>query len=158
MVFSLRHCLELLLVKIHLLLQVLREKTRASAVSEVSGPCKSVMDLSQPFIHDGSVSLSTDTSNSIPIKILTGTGASQSPLLSDTLVFSEKSSTCASVLIRGISSKYTPVPPYTQYTPVYTSSCQCYCHRQAWLRKVSRASREENSPSVPIMCRDASHK
>ena len=113
------------------------------------------MDLSQPFIKDGSVSLSTDTSNSIPIKILTGTGASQSLLLSDTLVFSEKSSTCASVLIRGISSKYTPVPPYTQYTPVVVNAI---CHRQAWLRKVSRASREVNSPSVPIMCRDASHK
>ena len=141
-------------MKIHPPPQVLREKTQASAVSEVSGPCKSVMDLFQPFIHHGSVSLSTDTSNSIPIKILTGTGASQSLLLSDTLVFSEKLSTCASVLIRGISSKYTTVPPYT----VYTSSCQCYCHRQAWLRKVSRASREENSPSVPIMYRDASHK
>ena len=99
--------------------QVLREKTQASAVSEVSGPCKSVMDLFQPFTHDGSVSLSTDTSNSIPIKILTGTGASQSLLLSDTLVFSEKSSTCASVLIRGISSKYTPVPSYTVYTSIH---------------------------------------
>ena len=142
-------------MKIHRPPQVLREKTRASAVSEVSGPCKSVMDLFQPFIHHGSVSLSTDTSNSIPIKILTGTGASQSLLLSDTLVFSEKSSTCASVLIRGISL---PWCHRIQYTPVYTSSCQCYCHRQAWLRKVSRASREENSPSVPIMCRDASHK
>ena len=87
MVFSLRHCLELLLVKIHLLLQVLREKTRASAVSEVSGPCKSVMDLFQPFTHDGSVSLSTDTSNSIPIKILTGTGAPQSLLLTEMLCF-----------------------------------------------------------------------
>ena len=141
-------------MKIHPPPQVLREKTQASAVSEVSGPCKSVMDLFQPFTHDGSVSLSTDTSNSIPIKILTGTGASQSLLLSDTVVFSEKSSTCASVLIRGISSKYTPVPPFT----VYTSSCQCYCHRQAWLREVSRASREGNSPSVPKMCRDASHK
>ena len=112
----------MLLVKIHHPPQVLREKTRASAVSEVSGSCKSVMDLFQSFVHHGSVSLLTDTSNSIPIKILTGTGASQSLLLSDTLVFSEKSSTCASVLIRGISSKYTPVPPYTQYTPLYTNS------------------------------------
>ena len=38
--------------------QVLREKIQASAVSEVTGPCKSVMDLFQPFTHDGSVSLS----------------------------------------------------------------------------------------------------
>ena len=138
-------------MKIHRPPQVLREKTRASALNEVSGPCKSVMDLFQPFIHHGSVSLSTDTSNSIPIKILTGTGASQSLLLSDTLVFSEKSSTCASVLKR---NQFQVHPGAT----VYTSSRQCYSHRQAWLRKVSRASREVNSPSVPIMCRDASHK
>ena len=91
-------------MKIHRPPQVLREKTRASAVSEVSGPCKSVMDLFQPFTHDGSVSLSTDTSNSIPIKILTGTGASQSLLLSDPLVFSEKSPTCASVLISNLEA------------------------------------------------------
>ena len=97
--FSLRHWLSLLLVKIHRPPQVLREKTRAGAVSEVSGSCKSVMDLFQPFLHHGSVSLSTDTSNSIPIKILTGTGASQSLLLSDTLVFSETSSTCALALL-----------------------------------------------------------
>ena len=76
------------------------------------------MDLCQPFIHDGSVPLSTDPSNFIPIKILTGSGASQSPLLSDTLVFSEKSSTCARVLIRGISL---PWCHRIQYTPVYTS-------------------------------------
>ena len=98
-------------MKIHSPPQVLREKTGGSTLSEVSGPCKSVMDLFQPFTHDGSVSLSTDTSNSIPIKILTGIGASQSLLLSDTLVFSEKSSTCASVLIKGISSEFAPVPP-----------------------------------------------
>ena len=52
----------------------------------------------------------------------------------------------------------TPQCRRIQYTPVCTSSCQSYCHRQAWLRKVSRASREENSPSVRIMYRDASHK
>ena len=62
------------------------------------------MDLFQPFTHDGSVSLSTDTSNSIPIKILTGNGASQSLLLSDPLVFSEKSPTCASVLISNLEA------------------------------------------------------
>ena len=91
-------------MKIHPPPQVLREKTQASALSEVSGPCKSVFVFFQPFIHDGSVSLSTDTSNSIPIKILTGTGASQSLLLSDPLVFSEKSSTCASVLISNLEA------------------------------------------------------
>ena len=106
-------------MKIHPPPQVLREKTQASALSEVSGPSKSVIVFFQPFIHDGSVSLSTDTSNSIPIKILRGTEASQSLLLSEPLVFSEESSTCASVLIRGISSKYTPVPSYTVYGSIH---------------------------------------
>ena len=73
------------------------------------------MDIFQPFIHDGSVSLSCDMSDSIPIKILRDTGVLQSLLLSDTLVFSEKLSTSASVLIRGISSEYTPVSPHTVY-------------------------------------------
>ena len=36
-------------------------------------------------------------------------------MLSETLFFSEKSSTGASVLIRGISSMYTPVPLHTVY-------------------------------------------
>ena len=55
------------------------------------------MDIFQPFIHDGSVSLSSDMSDSIPIKILRDTGVLQSLLLSDTLVFSEKLSTGTSV-------------------------------------------------------------
>ena len=56
------------------------------------------MDIFQPFIHDGSVSLSSDMSDSIPIKILRDSGASQSLMLSDTLVLSEKLSTGVSVL------------------------------------------------------------
>ena len=42
-----------------------------------------------------------------------------SSVLSDTLVISESLSTCASVLTRGISSKYTTVPPYTVYTSIH---------------------------------------
>ena len=73
------------------------------------------MDIFLPFIHNGPVSLSRDMSDSIPVKILRNTGVLQSLVLSDTLVFSEKSSTGASVLIRGISSMYTPVPLHTVY-------------------------------------------
>ena len=45
------------------------KKTRASPMSEVSSQSKSVMDIFKPFIHNGSVSLSSNTSDSIPIKI-----------------------------------------------------------------------------------------
>ena len=72
------------------------------------------MNVFEPFIHEGSVSLSSDLSDSTSIKILRDTGASQSLLLSDTLLFSEESSVSASVLIRGINcSEYSPVPLHT---------------------------------------------
>lgn len=92
-------------------------------MGEASGPSKSVMNIFRPFIHDGSVSLSSDMSDSIPIpiKILRDTGSSQSLLLSDALAFSEKSSTGASVLTTGISSEYTSVPLHT----VYLTSISC---------------------------------
>ena len=49
--------------------QVPRKKTQVSPMSEVSGSSKSFIDIFQPFIHDGSVSLSSGTSDSIPVKI-----------------------------------------------------------------------------------------
>ena len=91
-------------------------KTQSSLISEVSAPPKPVMDVFEPFIHEGLVSLSSDLSDSTPIKILRDTGASQSLLLCDTLSFSEESSVGASVLIRGINcSEYSPVPLHTVY-------------------------------------------
>ena len=91
-------------------------KTTSSLISEVSAPPKPVMDVFEPFIHQGSVSLSSDMSDSKQIKILRDTGASQSLLLSNTLLFSEESSVGASVLIRGINcSEYSPVPLHTVY-------------------------------------------
>ena len=80
----------------------LKERLR-QAVQVRSGPSKSVMDIFLPFIHHGSMSLSSDMSDSIPVKILRDTEASQSLQLSDTLMFSMKSST-------GVSQGYTPVP------------------------------------------------
>ena len=79
--------------------RVPRKKTQESPTSEVSGPSKSVMDTFRPFIHDGSVSLSSDMSDYIQIKLLRDSGASQPSLLSDTLAFSEKSSFAANILI-----------------------------------------------------------
>lgn len=81
---------------------LLKERLR-QAVQVRSGPSKSVMDIFLPFIHHGSMSLSSDMSDSIPVKILRDTEASQSLQLSDTLMFSVKSST-------GVSQGYTPVP------------------------------------------------
>ena len=77
-----------------------RKKTQASPKSEVSGQSHSISSITyifQPFIHNGSMQLSSDISDSMPIEILRDTGASQSLLLSDTLVFSEKLSTGTSV-------------------------------------------------------------
>ena len=57
-----------------------------------------------------------DMSDPTPVKILRDTGASQSLLLSDILLFSEESSVGASVLIRGINcSEYSPVPLHNVY-------------------------------------------
>ena len=49
-----------------------------------------VMEIYEPFLSDGSVSLNSDFAQSTPIKILRDTGASQSLILADTLPFSEK--------------------------------------------------------------------
>ena len=78
-------------------------KTQSSLISEVGATPQPVMNVFEPFIHKGSVSLSSDMSDPTPIKILIDAGASQSLLLNDTLSFSEESSVGASVLIRGIN-------------------------------------------------------
>ena len=63
------------------------------------------MESFKPFIHDGSISLSRDFSNSTPINILRDTGASQSLLLLITLPFCDSSYTGTNVLIKGVNSK-----------------------------------------------------
>ena len=62
----------------------------------------SVMEIYEPFLSDGFVSLNSDYAHSTPIKILRDTGASQSLILADTLPFSEKTSSGTSVLIPGV--------------------------------------------------------
>ena len=59
----------------------------------------SVMEIYEPFLSDGFVSLNSDFAQSTPITILRDTGASQSLILADTLPFSEKASSGTSVLI-----------------------------------------------------------
>ena len=86
-------------------------KSRIDSSYGVSFPTKPIMETFEPFIHDGFVSLTSDLSKAIAVKILKDTGASQSLLLADALPFSEKSSAGVSVLIKNVdSSDYTPVP------------------------------------------------
>ena len=61
-----------------------------------------VMEIYEPFLSDGFVSLNSDFAQSTPITILRDTGASQSLILADTLPFSEKTSSGTSVLIQGV--------------------------------------------------------
>ena len=77
-----------------------------TAVKDVEKPLIDFsMESFKPFIHDGSISLSSDSSNSTPIKILRDTGASQSLLLLNTLPFSDSSYTSTNVLIKGVNFK-----------------------------------------------------
>ena len=60
------------------------------------------MEIFEPFMLNGFVSLSCDNCPPTPIKILRDTGASQSLILADILPFSEKTSSGTSVLIQGV--------------------------------------------------------
>ena len=71
----------------------------------------SEMELFEPFIHDGFVSLSSDFSDSTPIRILRDTGSAQTLMLSNTLPFSNRSFTGAHALVNGVfSDQHTSVP------------------------------------------------
>ena len=61
----------------------------------------STMEIFEPFMLNGFVSLAGDNCPPTPIKILRDTGASQSLILADILPFSEKTSSGTSVLIQG---------------------------------------------------------
>ena len=74
-----------------------------------------VMEIYEPFLSDGSVSLNSDFAQSTPIKILRDTGASQSLILADTLPFSEKTSSGTSVLIQGVECGFINVPLHNIY-------------------------------------------
>ena len=75
----------------------------------------SVMEIFEPFLSDGFVSLNSDYAQSTPIKILRDTGASQSLILADTLPFSEKTSSGTSVLIQGVECGFVNVPLHNIY-------------------------------------------
>ena len=73
------------------------------------------MEIYEPFLSDGFVSLKSDSAQSTPIKILRDTGASQSLILADTLPFSEKTSSGTSVLIQGVECGFVNVPFHNIY-------------------------------------------
>ena len=75
-----------------------------------------VMEIYEPFLSDGSVSLNSDFAHSTPIKILRDTGASQSLILADTLSFSEKTFFGTSVLIQGVECGFIDVPLHNIYS------------------------------------------
>ena len=63
-----------------------------------------------PFVSEGSVSLSENDANPVPITILRDTGATQSLLLQDILPFNDESATGESVLVQGIEDNFISVP------------------------------------------------
>ena len=84
-------------------------------ISAKTSETDSVMEIYEPFLSDGFVSLNSDFAQSTPIKILRDTGASQSLILADTLPFSEKTSSGTSVLIQGVECGFVNVPLHNIY-------------------------------------------
>jgi hypothetical protein len=74
-----------------------------------------VMEVFEPFLTDGFVSLSCDLCPPTPIKILRDTGASQSLILADTLPFCDESYSGTSVLIQGVECGFLTVPLHNVY-------------------------------------------
>ena len=70
----------------------------------------STMEIFEPFMLNGFVSLSGDNCPPTPIKILRDTGASQSLILADILPFSKKTSSGTSVLIQGVECGTVNIP------------------------------------------------
>ena len=82
----------------------------------VESPSDPIMEIFEPFVHDGFVSLESDLNNATPVKILRDTGCSQSLLLADTLPFSDKSYSGTNVLIKGVDSlRYSSVLLHNVY-------------------------------------------
>ena len=83
---------------------------------DVKKSSDSVMEVFDPFITNGFVSLSSDfNSPSAPVRILRDTGSAQSLILADILPFSDKTSTQDNVLIQGVESGFISVPLHNVY-------------------------------------------
>ena len=92
-----------------------RSKSDSSKVC-VKSSFDPTMEIFEPFVHNGFVSLKSDLNNATPVKILRDTGCSQSLLLADTLPFSDKSYSGTNVLIKGVDSlRYSSVLLHNVY-------------------------------------------
>ena len=101
----------------------LRSKPQSCAKEEVPTQTErsetdSVMEIYEPFLSAGFVSLNSDYAQSIPIKSLRDIGAFQFLILADTLLFSEKTSFGTSVLIQGVECGFVNVTSEVEITRV----------------------------------------
>ena len=85
----------------------------SDSLSTVLMPCETVtassnrdriLEMFEPFIQNGFVSLSDDFSEAKPIRILRDTGSAQSILLESTLPFSDSTYSGAKVLLKGVDT------------------------------------------------------
>ena len=84
---------------------------RNNAVFEVTkSQSDSIMEIYEPFMFEGIISLVDNLTKPIPIKILRYTGASQSIILADVLPFSKKTYSGTSVLLQGVECSFMNVP------------------------------------------------
>ena len=89
----------------------LQSSIKTNTIDIVTKPkSDSAMEIFEPFMLNGFVSLSGDNCPPTPIKILRDTGASQSLILADILPFSEKTSSGTSVLIQGVECGTVNIP------------------------------------------------
>ena len=88
-----------------------RSSIKTNTIDIVAKPkSDSTMEIFEPFMLNGFVSLSGDNCPPTPIKILRDTGASQFLILTDVLPFSEKTSSGTSVLIQGVECGTVNIP------------------------------------------------
>ena len=106
------------------------------------------MEIYEPFLSDGFVSLNSESALSTPIKILRDTGASQSLILTDTLPLSEETSTGTSVLIQGVECGFVNVPLHN----IYLSSDLVTGLVAVGIRSKKISNDQELIQSDPISC------
>ena len=71
-----------------------------------------IMEMFEPFIQNGFVSLSDDFSEAKPIRILRDTGSAQSILLQSTLPLSDSTYSGDNVLLKGVDTSLGSYPPH----------------------------------------------
>ena len=83
------------------------------------------MEIYEPFMSEGMISLMGDLTKPIPVKILRDTGASRSVILADVLPLSEKTYSGSSVLLQGIKCGLMNVPLHNIFLSSEVVTCGC---------------------------------